>query len=664
MWDIFGYSKLFVFFFTIMNLENISSEDPNLYMSGSLKIVFGILIFVFITCIMLLTYLRSYIIENLDHYECQRYIIPIISFFDSKRNATNQMKKCNERHKDKYFSAVNEKIKDTTNTLVESGQALAEGINLLTMSAELTGDVTANKLDESNKHLSVIEVVMHYSFMKLKAFFDKLGALVQNAYFALLSIMDAVNVIFVIPDLIMKILAFLIMTFGLVLALLIFFFLLNYVLGISLLSLGFSFLSNPFTAVFGAVVIANGTYILNMIAIFIYLSAITVTLLFFGALLAAYVPLKQSFDSANKASYCCFGGSTFIVLKNYLNDEKLYQKIATVQLKSKLFQNDDKNDNVITGKLYIVESIESINPNDYVIVYGNDMITYDIVYKTHLIEKNGLFVPVKQLVNNQQFKLLSMFQKVKQSQFINEILKYRGKFCLVTSQNQLLTMTEQRYTDFQEYPCCSLFAFNEAKMNLMNLNLYHDYFDNFVVQEYEYLETSFGFSQNTLIKTIVNENSIVYKKIKDINITDLLYVEDDYTLLHLSEKEKEKEKESKHLDPTDISIHNTSHIMGIYKCVPTLKCMGKLQIGDHHSDSDIVISGHQIIYDSITKMYIKAYTHPTFTFLTETEFHNEFLKSTYNNDVLYHLILQEEKKSFSITIDQINHIFVKDFLCK
>ena len=607
--------------------STISMSNFDMILSGSLKIGVGFFIILIVTIVLIFYNMKSYIVENLDFYECKRYIIPFISWFDAKRNATDQMKKCNARNSEKYFSAVNQKVKDTTDALVESGKELAEGVNLLTMSAELTGNVTANKLDESHRHLSVLEVVTHYSFMKLKAFFDKLGALVQDSYFALLSIMDAVNVVFVLPDLIMKILAFLIMVFGLVLALLIFFFILNHVLGISLMSLGFSLLSNPFTAAFGASLVASGTYIVNMIAIFVYLSAITITLVFFGVLLTAYVPLKGLFDSANKSSYCCFSGTVKVEMI-HSNNCLFAKEMAYIQLGETVHIGGK-----VLGKLYVEENETQLNIHDYVMVMSSNdkqSLIYDLVYQTHpmYVSEEDQFVPVKE-VNAFNVLPISRTSKTFQMQATEQVLRHRGKYCLLTEHHRIRTITSNVYKDYQEYECRSDFAVKEAKMNLMNLNKHkhNESLLNLVDQSKECLETSLGFP-NTAFTYITKEDGFLIKKpLEEIEIGDQFM--------------------------TSLYKNTTSKVIGIYTCIPMQECMGKL--------FNHIIPAHQIVFNEELKEYQKAYMFPTFHYLSDEEF-----KDHCKNKTFYHFILENHQSSFYI--DQSNHtkkvpLICTDFLC-
>lgn len=594
-------------------------------LSGSLKIVVGFLIVLIVTLVLIFYNMKHYIVENLDFYECKKYVIPFISWFDAKRNATDQMKKCNAQNSEKYFSAVNQKVKDTTDALVESGKELAEGVNLLTMSAELTGNVTADKLDESHRQMSILEVVTHYSFMKLKAFFDKLGALVQDAYFALLSIMDAVNVVFVIPDLIMKILAFMIMVIGLVLALLIFFFILNHVLGISLMSLGFSFLSNPFTAAFGASLVASGTYIVNMIAIFIYLSAITITLVFFGVLLTAYVPLKGLFDSANKSSYCCFSGTVKVEMI-HTNNCLFAKEMAYIQL-GEMVHIGGK----VLGKLYVEENETHLNIHDYVMVMSSNdkqSLIYDLVYQTHpmYVSEEDRFVPVKE-VNAFNVLPISRTSKSFQMQATEQVLRHRGKYCLLTEHHRIRTITSNVYKDYQEYECGSNFAVKEAKMNLMNINKHknNESLLNRVDQSKEYLETSLGLP-NTSFTYIMKEDGFLIKKtLEEIQIGDKCI--------------------------TSIQNNTAAKVIGIYTCIPMQECIGKL--------FDQIVPAHQIIFNEDQNEYQKAYMFPTFQYLSDGEFNDHC-----RNKIFYHFILENHHSSFYVQSNCTNVALIcTDFLC-
>lgn len=528
------------------------------------QITLGVIFILIITFIIYIFSMRNHVRINIDQYECRPYIIPIISFFDNTRNSSNQYKKCNESFSKKFFKEVSGKFNETNSLLINSAEELLKGVSLVTKSTELSTDLVANKLIESNDQYSIISSILHYSYLKLKAFFDKLVAMIQNIYYALISLMDLTNVIFVIPDIIRKIIAFMIVQFIMIISIIWGMFFTNMSISVGMYLLGTSLSTNPFTAAIGANLITSAS-VLAVFTATIHQSAAIVCTIFLGIILAVYLPLKDLYVKANKSSYCCFAGKTRIRLKNDIDNDILLVPIKKIQLNTILYHENNNKKNIVIGCLKVVEKDPCEN------YYTIDD---DIIYSSHKIfdEKSSSFIPVHQ------------YDRSKKYRYNNDKYKYN----LVTSCNVIYTKSS-KYTDFQEYS----------------------------IENENYYETSLGFLSNTLI--LINKTNNQCKRICDISIGDQIIT-------------------SNHSLPVSV--------IGIYHCIIKKECLGSI--------NNCIIPKHQIIRSD--NNIIRANEHKNFCNIVND------IDNIIENQILYHIILQERNVLFYVVNDKNIILECKDFI--
>ena len=478
----------------VMDKEN---PEINLVLSGAIKIVFGLFIIVLITSYLVARYLKIHISENIDDYKCKPLLMPFVKYFQSDIDPEENFKKCTEKNSRKYFKDLADPIVNVTESTTNATSEVAESINVLTQGVSYVGDSVVDKLDTSTDSLTKLNGTLHYVLIKFKSFFDKMGILMFDVYNSLVSVMDMTNIVLALPEIVMNVLGFMIMIFGIIIVLLIMFFIITMVLGNSFTALGAALMSNPFTLSLGITFTATGILIIKSIAIGVYMSAVLLATVFLGLLLAVYIPLKRLFDSANKASYCCFGANTKIKL-NVLN----FDYISNIQPNQKL-----ANDVKVYGVMHVLfPDRKELESNWYRI--GNDYDNATLVSGNHLVHlNNGL---ERRKVSNIQNEKTFYNSTLLNDCDIAYLQKY-GAYSLVTSDNVIKTSTYD-FVDHQELPSVSYEM-------LQALEIFFENNQIDLIPVFEYGESFYGFEDTIFVK--MNDNT--YRKIKDVEIGDILY---------------------------------------------------------------------------------------------------------------------------------------------
>jgi hypothetical protein len=475
----------------------MDKENPeiNLALSGAIKIVFGLFIIILITIYLVSRYLKIHISENIDDYKCKPLIMPFVKYFQSDIDPEENFKKCTEKNSRKYFKDLADPIIKVTESTTNATSEVAESINVLSQGVSYVGDSVVDKLDTSTDSLTKLNGTLHYVLIKFKSFFDKMGILMYDVYNALVSVMDMTNIILALPEIVMNVLGFMIMVFGIIIVLLIMFFVITMILGNSFTALGAALMTNPFTVALGITFTANGILIIQSIAIGVYMSAVLISTIFLGILLAVYIPLKSLFDSANKASYCCFGADTKIKL-NALK----FDRISNIQ-PNQILANDIR----VYGVMHVIfPDKKELESNWYKI--GNIHDNTTLVSGNHLVYLRNDRKKVADLKKETHFYNSELVE----GNDISKLQKY-GTYSLITSNNVISTSTYD-FSDHQEHPSCSSelthalkYFFKSNSINLMPL--------------LEFGESFYGFKNTTYVKMYNG----TYRRLKDVEIGDVLF---------------------------------------------------------------------------------------------------------------------------------------------
>lgn len=225
-----------------------------------------------ITLAVLFKQAREYFIENFDDYKCKPWFMPFVSLVKADVNPGENLQKCMSGSCGSVFAAM------TTPFLNMSG-AMSNGMNIAHTNFEQVqrnhlnlGSDMMGVLGRSNQEMGKFQAVATYMFIKLKGIFDKLMTLVFDFYFALITMLDLVNIMILMPQ---YFIAAIFITFWIVFGL----FIVLTTIAIIMFVIAIPMLFSPFTVSSGAALITKAkitTGIANTIHLFIAMIALTV----------------------------------------------------------------------------------------------------------------------------------------------------------------------------------------------------------------------------------------------------------------------------------------------------------------------------------------------------------------------------------------------------
>ena len=253
---------------------------------------------------------RRFIAEHIDEYRCRPLLMPVIDWIDDSIDPRENYRLCMLRRGDAFFEHVSGPLREATAQMVETANAGGDAAEQLLRGTSQIGETAHAQVAKAADDTGQLQTVTHFALLKMQGFFDKLGALVQNIYFVLLSIMDTANIVLALPEIAMKVLTFLVLVFGIVISILIVIFTITYLISTGQISLGTSLIAFLPTIPVGTTLVSTGSYIMSFIAFGIYMASVLMSTALLGVLMGVFIPLKYMFDTANRASYCCFSGDT------------------------------------------------------------------------------------------------------------------------------------------------------------------------------------------------------------------------------------------------------------------------------------------------------------------------------------------------------------------
>ena len=153
-----------------------------------------------ITLLVLFKQAREYFIDNFDKYKCRPWFMPFVSLVKPEVDASTNLQKCMSHSCGSVFAAL-------TTPFLNITESLGTGMNIAHSNFEQVqrnhlhlGNDLMHVFGESNKHMGKVQAMATYMFLKMKAVFDKLMAMVFDFYFALVSMLDMVNLMILMPQ--------------------------------------------------------------------------------------------------------------------------------------------------------------------------------------------------------------------------------------------------------------------------------------------------------------------------------------------------------------------------------------------------------------------------------------------------------------------------------
>ena len=153
-----------------------------------------------ITLAVLFKQAREYFIDHFDEYKCKPWFMPFVSFIKPGVEPSANLQKCMSHSCGSVFAAL-------TTPFLNITESMGTGMNIAHSNFEQVqrnhlhlGNDLMHVFGVSNQHMGKIQAMATYMFLKMKSVFDKLMAMVFDFYFALVTMLDMVNIMIMMPQ--------------------------------------------------------------------------------------------------------------------------------------------------------------------------------------------------------------------------------------------------------------------------------------------------------------------------------------------------------------------------------------------------------------------------------------------------------------------------------
>jgi len=265
-----------------------------------LKIICIVLIFALSAVPIAINSSKEYFIDHFDEYKCKPWFMPFVSSINPKISAIENYKTCYGSIGLSMIGGLTKPMVTVTQSIGTGLNSASEGITNANAGVSQMATAAATSLERTNTEVSGYQAVIMYMFLKVKALFDKSMALLFNFYYALVSVLDLVNIILEVPNLMRKALHAFYIIFIIATTV-------SVVIFVSMIALAVIYSINPFTAILAPLQYSVA-------------SSALITVVSMSAVMAAYaimyVPIAKLYDTAESLSYCCFAPETPIVMND------------------------------------------------------------------------------------------------------------------------------------------------------------------------------------------------------------------------------------------------------------------------------------------------------------------------------------------------------------
>ena len=266
---------------------------------GTLKVLLIFVVFAAIAIVVALKGAREFFLDNFEKYRCKPWFLPFVSWVNPTIGVQENFEKCNSATSSITYAVLSTPLLNVTQTigsgLNETEEAVAQASKGMAVMADAVGQSLERKFEEVGKY----QAISIYLFLKVKAIFDKMMALIFNFYYGLVILVDFIDIVLNMPEIMLNAFGMMLMIAVLVSA-----FILAVMIGLYVA--GAISLANPF----GGWAIAASFFAKAAI----FSSALVMMMAFIVLFASVYAPVKAMFDKADSASFCCFHPSSEMVM--------------------------------------------------------------------------------------------------------------------------------------------------------------------------------------------------------------------------------------------------------------------------------------------------------------------------------------------------------------
>jgi hypothetical protein len=163
--------------------------------------IIGIPAFFGVLTMAMLTYqLKGYFVEHYDEYKCKPWFMPFVSWIKPDASTTGNFSDCLSQISRGVFASM-------TAPFIGLADELGTGMNLAHQNFghvqnkhTRLGSAMVTMMSRHTNTMGKYQAMAQYLFLKVKAVFDKMLATVFDVYYALITMLDMVNIAVLMPQ--------------------------------------------------------------------------------------------------------------------------------------------------------------------------------------------------------------------------------------------------------------------------------------------------------------------------------------------------------------------------------------------------------------------------------------------------------------------------------
>lgn len=199
-------APMFVFVALVLIPTCTSCKPITFNYYAAFKMILLMIMFAGAALILSLFQAREYYYDNFEEYRCKPWFMPIVSLVRGDISTLENYNICTRKSSLMALGSLSKPLMGITSGMSTGLNYANKHVDTTSEAALQLGKDATYKIETSQLEMSQMATVIRYIFIKIQAIFDKIIAIIFNIYLALVTLVDFLQLIFLLPKLFMLIL--------------------------------------------------------------------------------------------------------------------------------------------------------------------------------------------------------------------------------------------------------------------------------------------------------------------------------------------------------------------------------------------------------------------------------------------------------------------------
>lgn len=199
-------APMFVFVALVLIPTCTSCKPITFNYYSALKMILLMIMFAGAALILSLFQAREYYYDNFEEYRCKPWFMPIVSLVRGDVSTLENYNICTRKSSLMALGSLSKPLMGITSGMSAGLNYANKHVDTTSEAALQLGKDATYKIETSQLEMSQMATVIRYIFIKIQAIFDKIISIIFNIYLALVTLVDFLQLIFLLPKLFMLIL--------------------------------------------------------------------------------------------------------------------------------------------------------------------------------------------------------------------------------------------------------------------------------------------------------------------------------------------------------------------------------------------------------------------------------------------------------------------------